>query len=147
MLKAGRLSEPYKGIGECFGRTIKEEGFGHCGEETLPMSSVTSLLRFGHFLIYFALNFVLKDYFRRLFSLKKDRDSYWKLFVGNLASGGSASALHFSLSTLLTTLEPFNGLVDVYRKITKSDRIAGLYRGFNISCAGIIVYRGLYFGL
>ena len=28
MIKAGRLSEPYKGIGECFGRTIKEEGFG-----------------------------------------------------------------------------------------------------------------------
>lgn len=28
MIKAGRLSEPYKGIGECFSRTIKEEGFG-----------------------------------------------------------------------------------------------------------------------
>jgi len=27
MIKAGRLSEPYKGIGDCFKRTIKEEGF------------------------------------------------------------------------------------------------------------------------
>lgn len=27
MIKAGRLSEPYKGIGDCFGRTIKDEGF------------------------------------------------------------------------------------------------------------------------
>lgn len=27
MIKSGRLSEPYKGIGDCFGRTIKEEGF------------------------------------------------------------------------------------------------------------------------
>jgi len=26
MIKSGRLSEPYKGIGECFRRTIKEEG-------------------------------------------------------------------------------------------------------------------------
>lgn len=26
MIKAGRLSEPYKGIGDCFSRTIKEEG-------------------------------------------------------------------------------------------------------------------------
>jgi len=26
MIKAGRLSEPYKGIGECFSRTIKDEG-------------------------------------------------------------------------------------------------------------------------
>lgn len=28
MIKAGRLSEPYKGIGDCFKRTIQEEGFG-----------------------------------------------------------------------------------------------------------------------
>ena len=27
MIKAGRLSEPYKGIGDCFSRTIKDEGF------------------------------------------------------------------------------------------------------------------------
>lgn len=26
MIKAGRLSEPYKGIGDCFSRTIKDEG-------------------------------------------------------------------------------------------------------------------------
>lgn len=26
MIKAGRLSEPYKGIGDCFARTMKEEG-------------------------------------------------------------------------------------------------------------------------
>jgi solute carrier family 25 (adenine nucleotide translocator) protein 4/5/6/31 len=41
----------------------------------------------------------------------------------------------------------FNGLFDVYKKTLKSDGIVGLYRGFNISCVGIIVYRGLYFGL
>lgn len=28
MIKSGRLSEPYKGIGDCFKRTIQEEGFG-----------------------------------------------------------------------------------------------------------------------
>ena len=27
MIKAGRLSEPYKGISDCFSRTIKDEGF------------------------------------------------------------------------------------------------------------------------
>jgi hypothetical protein len=41
----------------------------------------------------------------------------------------------------------FNGLLDVYRKTLATDGIAGLYRGFVISCAGIIVYRGLYFGI
>ena len=29
----------------------------------------------------------------------------------------------------------------------RADGIAGLYRGFVISCVGIVVYRGLYFGL
>ena len=28
MIKQGRLSEPYKGIGECFTRTVKDEGVG-----------------------------------------------------------------------------------------------------------------------
>lgn len=41
----------------------------------------------------------------------------------------------------------FNGLVDVYRKTLKSDGIAGLYRGFGPSVLGIVVYRGLYFGM
>merc|ERR1712121_358599 len=40
----------------------------------------------------------------------------------------------------------FNGLVDVYKKTLASDGVAGLYRGFVISCVGIIVYRGCYFG-
>jgi len=40
----------------------------------------------------------------------------------------------------------FNGLVDVYKKTWASDGFVGLYRGFMVSCAGIIVYRGCYFG-
>ncbi|PHT28647.1 ADP,ATP carrier protein 1, mitochondrial [Capsicum baccatum] len=38
-------------------------------------------------------------------------------------------------------------MIDVYRKTLASDGVAGLYLGFNISCLGIIVYRGLYFGM
>ena len=41
----------------------------------------------------------------------------------------------------------FNGLVDVYKKTLASDGVAGLYRGFGPSVAGIVVYRGLYFGM
>lgn len=41
----------------------------------------------------------------------------------------------------------FNGLVDVLRKTLASDGIVGLYRGFGPSIGGIIVYRGLYFGM
>ncbi|KAM7279694.1 hypothetical protein ACFE04_006828 [Oxalis oulophora] len=111
-----------------------------------------------------ALNFAFKDYFKRLFNFRKDRDGYWKWFAGNLASGGAAGASSlffvYSLDYARTRLandakaakkggggRQFNGMVDVYKKTLQSDGIAGLYRGFNISCVGIIVYRGLYFGM
>ncbi|KAJ7370240.1 hypothetical protein OS493_033586 [Desmophyllum pertusum] len=41
----------------------------------------------------------------------------------------------------------FMALLTCTAKTLKSDGIAGLYRGFVISCVGIIVYRGFYFGL
>merc|ERR1712099_188910 len=41
----------------------------------------------------------------------------------------------------------YNGMIDVYVKTIKSDGIQGLYRGFVISCVGIFIYRGMYFGL
>ena len=113
--------------------------------------------------VYQALNFAFKDYFKSLFNFKKDKDGYWKWFAGNLASGGAAGASSllfvYSLDFARTRLandakaakkggeRQFNGLVDVYKKTIKSDGVAGLYRGFNISCVGIIVYRGLYFGM
>lgn len=40
----------------------------------------------------------------------------------------------------------FNGLIDCLKKITKSDGIVGLYRGFGVSVQGIIIYRAAYFG-
>ncbi|MCO5608528.1 hypothetical protein L7F22_062739 [Adiantum nelumboides] len=155
MLKSGRLQEPYKGISECFKRTISEEGF-----ISLWRGNTANVIR------YFptqALNFAFKDYFKKLFNKKKDRDGYWPWFAGNLASGGAAGASSllfvYSLDFARTRLandakaakkggeRQFNGLLDVYKKTLKSDGIAGLYRGFTISCVGIIVYRGLYFGM
>jgi solute carrier family 25 (adenine nucleotide translocator) protein 4/5/6/31 len=155
MLKSGRLAEPYKGIGDCFGRVIKEEGF-----VSLWRGNLANVLR------YFptqALNFAFKDYFKRMFNFRQDRDGYWKWFGGNLASGGAAGACSlffvYSLDYARTRLandnksakkggsRQFNGLIDVYKQTLKTDGIQGLYRGFNISCVGIVVYRGLYFGM
>eukprot|EP00271_Cylindrocystis_brebissonii_P014230 TRINITY_DN35516_c0_g1_i1.p2 TRINITY_DN35516_c0_g1~~TRINITY_DN35516_c0_g1_i1.p2 ORF type:complete len:380 (+),score=78.26 TRINITY_DN35516_c0_g1_i1:117-1256(+) len=156
MIKQGRLDRPYKGIGECFARTVKDEGI-----IALWRGNTANVIR------YFptqALNFAFKDYFKKLFGYKKDKDGYWKWFAGNLASGGAAGAASlmfvYSLDYARTRLandaksskkgggeRQFNGLLDVYRKTLASDGVAGLYRGFTISCVGIIVYRGLYFGL
>ncbi len=35
----------------------------------------------------------------------------------------------------------------MYKKTLATDGIGGLYRGFGPSVAGIVVYRGLYFGM
>lgn len=138
------------------------------------MSSDTSLLRrstspsvriltyvFSTFAEYVLL-FSTEDYFKSLFGFKKN-DGYWKWFAGNVASGGAAGASSllfvYSLDYARTRLandnkaakkggeRQFNGLVDVYKKTLASDGIAGLYRGFVPSVVGIIVYRGLYFGV
>lgn len=110
-----------------------------------------------------ALNFAFKDFFKSLFKVPKS-DPYLKQLGANLASGGAAGASSlffvYSLDYARTRLandaksaakgggeRQFNGLVDVYRKTIASDGIAGLYRGFVPSVIGIIVYRGLYFGM
>jgi len=155
MLKSGRLTVPYKGINDCFSRVIAEEGFA-----SLWRGNMANVLR------YFptqALNFAFKDQFKRMFGYSQAKDGYWKWFAGNLASGGAAGACSllfvYSLDYARTRLandnksakkggeRQFNGLADVYRKTLATDGVQGLYRGFNISCVGIIVYRGLYFGM
>jgi solute carrier family 25 (adenine nucleotide translocator) protein 4/5/6/31 len=153
-IKQGRLATPYKGIGDAFSRTYREEGL-----LSLWRGNTANVIR------YFptqALNFAFKDYFKSLFGFKKN-EGYWKWFAGNVASGGAAGASSllfvYSLDYARTRLandaksakgggaRQFNGLVDVYKKTLASDGIAGLYRGFVPSVVGIIVYRGLYFGV
>jgi len=155
MLKTGRLKEPYKGVADCFGRVIREEGF-----VALWRGNWANVLR------YFptqALNLAFKEQFKRWFDVDVKREGYTKWFLANMASGGLAGALSlvfvYSLDYARTRLandakatkkgggeRQFNGLIDVYRKTYQSDGFVGLYRGFWVSCAGIVVYRGCYFG-
>ncbi|KAH3677112.1 hypothetical protein WICMUC_001867 [Wickerhamomyces mucosus] len=154
MIKQGRLSRRYDGIIDTFKRTAADEG-----AVAFWRGNTANVIR------YFptqALNFAFKDQIKALFGFKKD-EGYWKWFAGNLASGGLAGGLSlffvYSLDYARTRLandaksskgsgeRQFNGLVDVYKKTLASDGIAGLYRGFLPSVVGIVVYRGLYFGL
>jgi solute carrier family 25 (adenine nucleotide translocator) protein 4/5/6/31 len=153
MLKTGRLKEPYKGVVDCTVRVYRTEGL-------LPFwrGNLANCIR------YFptqALNFAFKDKIKALFNMKKT-DFYGTKFTKNILSGGAAGALSlcfvYSLDYARTRLandakaagkgasRQFNGLIDVYRKTLQSDGFVGLYRGFMISCVGIIVYRGCYFG-
>lgn len=155
MLKSGALTEPYTGIGNCAKRVMAEEGV-----KALWKGNGTNVLR------YFptqALNFAFKDYFKRLLGRDKKRDGYAIWFMANMASGGVAGSVSlafvYSLDYARTRLsndlksakkggeKQFNGLVDVYKKTLASDGFVGLYRGFVISCVGIFIYRGFYFGI
>ena len=83
MLKSGRLDRKYDGIGECFRRTIKNEGVA-----SLWRGNTANVIR------YFptqALNFAFRDTYKSMFAYKKERDGYAKWMMGNLASGGVSS--------------------------------------------------------
>merc|ERR1712018_257013 len=152
MIKQGRLKEPYKGVMDCVAKVMKTEGI-------VPFwrGNLANVLR------YFptqALNFAFKDTIKAIFKTSKDAPTYVK-FGTNILSGGCAGSMSlffvYSLDFARTRLandakgnggeRQFNGLIDVYRKTLASDGIGGLYRGFVISCVGIFIYRGLYFGL
>lgn len=152
MIKQGRLDKPYNGVLDCTKRTLQTEGI-------IPFwrGNLANVIR------YFptqALNFAFKDQIKALFKTAKDAPQYEK-FMKNILSGGCAGSLSlmfvYSLDYARTRLandakskdgkREFNGLLDVYAKTFKSDGIQGLYRGFTISCVGIFIYRGMYFGL
>jgi len=152
MLKAGRLDRPYKGIVECFTRTISAEGV-----PALWRGNMANVIR------YFptqALNFAFKDTYKKIFCPFNPKTDFWKFFVGNLASGGAAGAtslmvvypLDFARTRLAADVgkgaadRQFQGLTDCLSKIYKSDGMKGLYQGFGVSVLGIIIYRACYFG-
>ncbi|KAM7497204.1 hypothetical protein LguiA_021618 [Lonicera macranthoides] len=157
MIKSGRLSEPYKGIQDCFKRVIRDEGFFSLWRGNVPtiISYVPSKI----------LPIVFSSYFKWLFNYKKDRDGYWKWFFSNVASGAASGAsssffiypLDYARTRLANDIiiatankgsqRQFNGLIDVYWKTLITDGTAGLYRGFAVCCVRVMVHTGLSFGL
>jgi len=152
MIKQGRLDKPYNGVVDCVKRTLAAEG-------VVPFwrGNMANVLR------YFptqALNFAFKDTIKGMFAVSKEASPAMK-FAVNIASGGFAGSLSllfvYSLDFARTRLandnkgadgkRQYNGLFDVFKQTLKTDGIQGIYRGFVISCVGIFIYRGLYFGL
>jgi solute carrier family 25 (adenine nucleotide translocator) protein 4/5/6/31 len=152
MIKQGRLDRPYTGVVDCTKRTLSEEGI-----KPFWRGNLANVIR------YFptqALNFAFKGQIKTIFNVPKEA-SYATKMAANIASGGFAGSLSltvvYSLDFARTRLandskgkdgkRQFNGLIDVYKQTLASDGIGGLYRGFVISCVGIFIYRGLYFGI
>lgn len=142
----------YNGIGDCFSRVYREQGFG-----SFWRGNMANVIR------YFptqALNFACKDFYKKTLCPYNPKKEPFKFFLGNCASGGAAGAtsltvvypLDFARTRLAADVgsggeRQFNGLVDCLKKVATSDGAAGLYRGFGISVVGIIGYRASYFGM
>jgi len=144
----------YKGIVDAFVRIPQEQGM-----MAYWRGNLANVIR------YFptqALNFAFKDVYKQIFMSGVDKKTqFWKWFVANLASGGAAGAtslcfvypLDFARTRLGADVgkgaaeREFTGLGNCLVKTVKSDGIVGLYRGFNVSVQGIIIYRAAYFGL
>jgi len=147
------IEKRYKGIGDCFTRVYREQGF-----VSLWRGNMANVIR------YFptqAMNFAMKDWFNRMFNPYSPKTQKLKFFLGNMASGGAAGAfslcfvypLDFARTRLAADVgrgdgqREFTGLVNCLQKIMKTDGLIGLYRGFGVSVVGIIAYRATYFGM
>ncbi|KAK3093417.1 hypothetical protein FSP39_015435 [Pinctada imbricata] len=154
IINAGRMADPYKGIRDCIVRTYRTEGF-------LSFWRGNLIACIG-FVPQNAMKFVLQQKFKAI-AHTSARDSKGRILATSMFSGIAAS---FTTMALLYPLEycrsrlandvifndkgasrrQFKGIIDVFRKTWASDGIVGMYRGFLVSCVGIIVYRGFYFG-
>eukprot|EP00386_Alphamonas_edax_P009507 GDKI01031242.1.p1 GENE.GDKI01031242.1~~GDKI01031242.1.p1 ORF type:complete len:309 (+),score=92.85 GDKI01031242.1:92-1018(+) len=143
----------YAGFVDCFKRVRAEQGFA-----SFWRGNWANVVR------YFptqAINFATKEQYQKIFVRHKPEENFWLFFAGMLASGGAAGAtsltfvypLDFARTRLGADVaatadkRQFTGLTDCITKIVKGDGLLGLYRGFGVSVAGIIVYRAAFFGL
>jgi len=150
--ESAAIKVPYKGIIDVFVRVPREQGF-----ISLWRGNWANVLR------YFptqALNFAFKDYYK--IYLERPRSAgFWPCLLGNMASGGAAGAtsllivypLDFARTRLAVDVgkggnREFTGTVDVVMKTARRSGWfkGGVYNGFVVSCVGIVLYRGAYFG-
>merc|ERR1711896_47454 len=142
----------YTGIMNCFTRVGAEQGLA-----AFWRGNFVNILR------YFptqAFNFAFKDTIKGWFPKYSPKTNFWAFFGVNMASGGLAGAgslcivypLDYARTRLASDVgsgkRAFNGLTDCLVKTTKGPKgFLSLYNGFGVSVAGIIPYRGVYFGL
>lgn len=148
-----RVIRPYRGITDCFIRTLREEGV-----LSFWRGNGVNILR------YFptqALNFSFKEALgKRLITSKKEQAPI-RFFAENILTGGLAGSittlilypLDFARTRLGVDIgrrhneREFKGLFDCMKKILTFDGPLGLYQGFAPALLGIFIYRGLYFGM
>jgi len=147
------ITKQYKGIIDVFVRVPAEQGFA-----SLWRGNLANVIR------YFptqALNFMFKDFYKQYLERPRS-EGFFPCLLGNMASGGAAGAtsllvvypLDFARTRLAVDVgkgssREFTGTIDCILKTSRSAGWGkgGVYNGFTVSCVGIVLYRGAYFGL
>ena|SRR3990167_7482078 len=152
-IRAGRLEHRYKGIVHCVKEIVRTEGVYHFWRGNLA-----KILDYvpGH-----VANFYLRDIFKKM-NPYTIRDGTFIFLTANVlvgaCAGGTAALISVPFdyarvrlaADVLKTNESqrqFAGLVDVWKRTIQKDGFFSMYRGLVSTVAGIIVYRGSYFGL
>jgi solute carrier family 25 (adenine nucleotide translocator) protein 4/5/6/31 len=150
-IRSGEVTR-YTGIINCFTRVRAEQGI-----LAFWRGNFTNVIR------YFptqAFNFAFKDSIKKLFPRYDTKTQFGKFFLVQMASGGLAGAgslcivypLDYARTRLASDVgsgkRDFKGLADCLYQTSRGPKgPLALYNGFGVSVAGIIPYRGVYFGL
>ena len=142
--------ERYTGMGNCFSRHISE-----IGPTSLWRGNVANCIRY---VPTAACNLMFKDTIKRIFP-KYDKNKNIGMFAatqiasGSLA-GGITNTLVYPLIYVRTALgadigkvKKYDGVADCLKKTVAENGVASLYNGIGPSSIGIVVYRGVQFGM
>jgi len=140
----------YTGMGDCFSRHISE-----IGASSLWRGNVANCIRY---VPTAACNLMFKDTIKRLFPKYNQNTDFTRFAATQVASGslagGITNTLVYPLIYVRTALgadigkvRAYNGVVDCLTKTVKQNGVASLYNGIGPSSVGIVVYRGVQFGL
>merc|ERR1712054_507698 len=140
----------YTGMGDCFTRHISE-----LGATSLWRGNVANCVRY---VPTAAFNLMFKDTLKAIFpKVNKDKE-FTKFAVTQIASGslagGLTNTLVYPLIYVRTVLgadlgkvKKYSGMADCLAKTAKEGGVLSLYNGLFASSIGIVVYRGVQFGL
>merc|ERR1719183_2742035 len=142
--------KPYSGMGDAFKRHITE-----LGPASLWRGNFANCIRY---VPTAAFNLAFKDNIKKLFP-KYDKNTQFANFAAaqiasGAAAGGCANTLVYPLVYVRTVLgadlgkvKKYSGMADCLAKTAKEGGVFSLYNGLFASSIGIVVYRGVQFGL
>merc|ERR1711935_639491 len=140
----------YAGMGDCFRRHITE-----LGATSLWRGNVANCVRY---VPTAAFNLMFKDTLKNLFPKTDKNKDFTKFATVQIASGalagGLTNTLVYPLIYVRTVLgadlgkvKKYSSMGDCLAKTVKEGGVLSLYNGIGPSSIGIVVYRGVQFGL